>query len=149
MATAEDYRVPTFNAAATDLRGFLRALVQATPSRVKSCNWCSRAHVASLRQASCSRRAAPRALDTRDRVGRTMSSAVAHALPPSVLALFAPRPPIPYKPPIEKRKMLNYTTLAQFVQHFEDPKDTPAPEVRWPHSPLYFVKLNKLGATPV
>ena len=56
-----------------------------------------------------------------------MSSAVAHALPPSVLALFAPRPPIPYKPPIEKRKMLNYTTLAQFVQHFEDPKDTPAP----------------------
>ena len=54
-----------------------------------------------------------------------MSSAVAHALPPSVLALFAPRPPIVYKPPIEKRKMPNYTTIAQFVQHFEDPKDTP------------------------
>ena len=44
-----------------------------------------------------------------------MSSAVAHALPPSILALFAPRTPIVYKPPIEKRKMLNYSTMAQFV----------------------------------
>ena len=44
-----------------------------------------------------------------------MSSAVAHALPPSILALFAPRTPIVYKPPIEKRRMLNYSTMAQFV----------------------------------
>ena len=33
---------------------------------------------------------------------RRMSSAVAHALPPSILALFAPRAPIGYKPPISK-----------------------------------------------
>ena len=31
-----------------------------------------------------------------------MSSAVAHALPPSILALFAPRAPLVYKPPISK-----------------------------------------------
>ena len=61
-----------------------------------------------------------------------MSSAVAHALPPSILALFAPRQPLEYKPPIEKRKMLNYTTMAQFTQHFEDPKDTPEPEKKEP-----------------
>eukprot|EP00966_Prymnesium_polylepis_P016582 382641-Prymnesium_polylepis.1 len=54
-----------------------------------------------------------------------MSSAVAHALPPSILALFAPRPSAEYKPPIEKRKMLNYTTIAQFVGQFEDPAETP------------------------
>ena len=54
-----------------------------------------------------------------------MSAAVAHALPPSILALFAARPPIDYKPPIEKRKMLGYTTMAQFVKHFEDPSETP------------------------
>jgi len=58
-----------------------------------------------------------------------MSSAVAHALPPSILALFAPRPPTDFKPPIEKRKMLNYTTIAQFVDQFEDPSKTPAPTV--------------------
>ena len=51
---------------------------------------------------------------------REMSSAVAHALPPSILALFAPRVPVEFKPPPEKRKMLNYTTIAQFVQHFEE-----------------------------
>ena len=56
-----------------------------------------------------------------------MSSAVAHALPPSILALFAPRPPVEYKPPIEKRRMLNYSTIAQFVGEFEDPSATPAP----------------------
>lgn len=53
-----------------------------------------------------------------------MSSAVAHALPPSILALFAPRPPLEFKPPIEKRKMLNYIGIAQFVGQFEDPADT-------------------------
>ena len=58
-----------------------------------------------------------------------MSSAVAHALPPSILALFAPRPPLDFKPGIEKRKMLNYTTISQFVSQFEDPAETPAPTV--------------------
>lgn len=58
-----------------------------------------------------------------------MSSAVAHALPPSILALFAPRPPLEFKPGIEKRSMLNYTTISQFVVGFEDPSETPAPTV--------------------
>ena len=57
-----------------------------------------------------------------------MSSAVAHALPQSILALFAPRPPIPYKRPIEKRKMPPYTGVAQFVAQFEDPPVKPEGE---------------------
>jgi len=52
-----------------------------------------------------------------------MSSAVAHALPPSILALFAPRPPLDPKPAMEKRKLLNYSGIAQFVGQFEDPAD--------------------------
>ena len=56
-----------------------------------------------------------------------MSSAVAHALPPSILALFAPRVPIEFKPPVEKRKQLNYTAIAHLVGEFEDPSETPAP----------------------
>lgn len=54
-----------------------------------------------------------------------MSAAVAHALPPSILALFAPRVPIEPKPPLEKRKMPPYTGFAQHVDQFEDPADTP------------------------
>ena len=56
-----------------------------------------------------------------------MSAAVAHALPPSILALFAPRPPLEYKKPIEKRKMPPFTTVASYVKEFEDPVDTPPP----------------------
>ena len=56
-----------------------------------------------------------------------MSAAVAHALPASILALFAPRPPVPFKPPIEKRKMPPYTPIAQYVKEFEDPTETPPP----------------------
>lgn len=41
-------------------------------------------------------------------------------LPPSLLALFAPRPPIPYLPPPEKNKLPSYTGVAQFTQLFED-----------------------------
>ena len=61
-----------------------------------------------------------------------MSSAVAHALPPSILALFAPRPPLVYKPPIHKnapftskRSKLKYTGIGKLVDAFEDPADTP------------------------
>jgi len=54
-------------------------------------------------------------------------------LPPNLLALFAPRDPIPYLPPMdklpsEKRDHHKYVGLAQFVaNNFEDPKDTPPP----------------------
>jgi len=63
-----------------------------------------------------------------------MSSAVAHALPPSILALFAPRAPIDYKPPVSKnapfstkRSQLKYTAISKYVSEFEDPSETPAP----------------------
>ncbi|BHF65166.1 U1 small nuclear ribonucleoprotein 70 kDa [Sparganum proliferum] len=51
-------------------------------------------------------------------------------LPPNLLALFAPRDPIPFLPPIEKHKhhrKLPYTGVAQFLGEFEDPSETPAP----------------------
>ncbi|KAL3310927.1 U1 small nuclear ribonucleoprotein 70 kDa [Cichlidogyrus casuarinus] len=49
-------------------------------------------------------------------------------LPPNLLALFAPRDPIPFLPPIEKHKnhrKLPYTGVAQFLERFENPEDTP------------------------
>jgi len=53
-------------------------------------------------------------------------------LPPNLLALFAPRDPIPYLPPVdklpfEKKVTHNYSGIAQYVHLFEDPVDTPAP----------------------
>lgn len=42
-------------------------------------------------------------------------------LPPNLLALFQPRPPIPYIPPIEKPKLPAYQGVASFVSQFEDP----------------------------
>ena len=52
-------------------------------------------------------------------------------LPPNLLALFAPRDPIPYLPPHdklphEKKQTHNYQGIAQYVHLFEDPVDTPA-----------------------
>jgi len=52
-------------------------------------------------------------------------------LPPNLLALFAPRDPIPYLPPVdklpyEKKNTHNYSGMAQYVHLFEDPVDTPA-----------------------
>ena len=52
-------------------------------------------------------------------------------LPPNLLALFAPRDPIPYLPPHdklphEKKQTHNYHGIAQYVHLFEDPIDTPA-----------------------
>jgi len=51
-------------------------------------------------------------------------------LPPNLLALFAPRDPIPYFPPVdklpyEKKKTHVYNGIAQYVHLFEDPVDTP------------------------
>lgn len=52
-------------------------------------------------------------------------------LPPNLLALFAPRDPIPFLPPADKlpfeKKRQAYTGVAGFLKEFEDPKDTPAP----------------------
>lgn len=41
----------------------------------------------------------------------------------NLLKLFEPRPPLEFKPPIEKRKPLPYTGLSQFVRHFAEPSD--------------------------
>lgn len=54
-------------------------------------------------------------------------------LPPNLLALFAPRDPIPYLPPPdklphEKKNVHNYMGIAQdVIGNFEDPEETPAP----------------------
>lgn len=52
-------------------------------------------------------------------------------LPPNLLALFAPRDPIPYLAPADKltheKKRVPYMGIAQYAHLFEDPKDTPPP----------------------
>jgi len=52
-------------------------------------------------------------------------------LPPNLLALFAPRDPIPYLPPVAKlpheKKTKGYVGIGNFLGFFEDPKDTPPP----------------------
>lgn len=50
-------------------------------------------------------------------------------LPPNLLALFAPREPIPFLPPPDnsKKKTQGYLGVGAFLDLFEDPKDTPPP----------------------
>ncbi|GIY42351.1 u1 small nuclear ribonucleoprotein 70 kDa [Caerostris extrusa] len=52
-------------------------------------------------------------------------------LPPNLLALFKPRDPIPFLPPVDKlpheKRTAGYTGIAEFVNQFEDPAKTPAP----------------------
>ncbi|KAJ3662967.1 hypothetical protein Zmor_007281 [Zophobas morio] len=52
-------------------------------------------------------------------------------LPPNLLALFAPRDPVPYLPPVAKlpheKKTRGYLGVGAFLTEFEDPKDTPPP----------------------
>jgi len=52
-------------------------------------------------------------------------------LPPNLLVLFAPRDPIPFLPPPDKlpheKKTRGYTGVSNFLNVFEDPKDTPPP----------------------
>jgi len=52
-------------------------------------------------------------------------------LPPNLLALFAPRDPIKYLPPVDKlpheKKTSGYSGLGGFLESFEDPDETPPP----------------------
>ncbi|RUS79610.1 hypothetical protein EGW08_012635, partial [Elysia chlorotica] len=52
-------------------------------------------------------------------------------LPPNLLALFAARDPLPFLPPADKlpheKKRAPYYGVAEFLEGFEDPKDTPPP----------------------
>jgi len=56
------------------------------------------------------------------------------ALPAPILALFAPRPPLRYLPPIEKPKLPPYTGVAEFMKYFEDP-DPNRPKWTPPETP--------------
>jgi U1 small nuclear ribonucleoprotein len=52
-------------------------------------------------------------------------------LPPNLLALFQARDPIPFLPPTDKltyeKKRQPYTGIADYLDHFEDPEETPEP----------------------
>ncbi|KXJ12122.1 U1 small nuclear ribonucleoprotein 70 kDa [Exaiptasia diaphana] len=53
-------------------------------------------------------------------------------LPSNLLALFAPRDPLPFLPPLDKptwlrRKPWSYNGVSTYLHVFEDPKDTPPP----------------------
>lgn len=52
-------------------------------------------------------------------------------LPPYLLALFAPRDPVPYLPPVDKltheKKRQPYSGLAEYLDQFEEPEETPPP----------------------
>lgn len=53
-------------------------------------------------------------------------------LPPNLLALFAPRDPLPFLPPPTKlaheKRNRGFGSIAEYKHLFEDPKDTPAPK---------------------
>jgi hypothetical protein len=46
-----------------------------------------------------------------------------HNLPPSILALFVPRQPLHYMPPIEKSTLPMYSGLSDFVDRFESKEE--------------------------
>uniref|UniRef100_A0A0N4ZEU8 U1 small nuclear ribonucleoprotein 70 kDa n=1 Tax=Parastrongyloides trichosuri TaxID=131310 RepID=A0A0N4ZEU8_PARTI len=50
-------------------------------------------------------------------------------LPPHLLALFFPRPPIPYLPPVKplltEKSPIRYSGVSGYVSFFEDPSETP------------------------
>eukprot|EP01130_Rhizamoeba_saxonica_P002228 TRINITY_DN12077_c0_g1_i1.p1 TRINITY_DN12077_c0_g1~~TRINITY_DN12077_c0_g1_i1.p1 ORF type:complete len:293 (-),score=75.40 TRINITY_DN12077_c0_g1_i1:160-1038(-) len=46
-------------------------------------------------------------------------------LPPHLRALFAARPPIPFEPPIEHRKMGSYSGIHEYIQRFDPPPENP------------------------
>jgi hypothetical protein len=54
-------------------------------------------------------------------------------LPPNILKLFSARPPTPFFPPIDKRKMPPYDGVAQFIPYMED-EQPELPECKMPDS---------------
>ncbi|XP_062200388.1 U1 small nuclear ribonucleoprotein 70 kDa-like [Phragmites australis] len=69
-------------------------------------------------------------------------------LTPNLLKLFEPRPPLEYKPPLEKRKLPAYTGMAQFVSHFAEPGDPeyapPVPKCETRDEKKARIRMNKL-----
>lgn len=60
-----------------------------------------------------------------------MSSEVAKALPPSILALFAPRPPITFFKPVKKGKARPYTGVSSILDEFESKEEAAAATASW------------------
>eukprot|EP00455_Lapot_gusevi_P032196 TRINITY_DN3508_c0_g1_i3.p1 TRINITY_DN3508_c0_g1~~TRINITY_DN3508_c0_g1_i3.p1 ORF type:complete len:218 (-),score=40.53 TRINITY_DN3508_c0_g1_i3:192-845(-) len=52
---------------------------------------------------------------------------MSHFLPPALLAMFAPRPPLAYKPPLEKRGNREIEGISEYVQYFLHPSQMPPP----------------------
>merc|ERR1711966_342520 len=67
-------------------------------------------------------RRAPSSSRSQDRMG---SKAVVDALPPPILALFQPRPPLPFLKPVAKGKCRPLDSMAQYVDLFEAKEETP------------------------
>jgi len=62
-------------------------------------------------------------------------------LPPAILALFAPRNPLPYLEPIIKPKLPPLEGVGSYMSFFEDPKPT---DPKWkPPEPRYRIRENK------
>merc|ERR1712070_827666 len=53
------------------------------------------------------------------------SKAVVDALPPPILALFQPRPPLPFLKPVVKGNCRPLDGMAQYVELFEEKEETP------------------------
>lgn len=68
----------------------------------------------------------------RRRIGHCLVFKMTQFLPPNLLALFAPRDPVPYLPPLdklphEKHHNQPYCGIAPYIKDFEDPRDAPPP----------------------
>lgn len=53
-------------------------------------------------------------------------------LPPQLLALFTPRPPVPFIPPPDHDTLPNYTGLSKYLSHFEKPDAEQQPQGGFP-----------------
>jgi U1 small nuclear ribonucleoprotein len=56
-----------------------------------------------------------------------MTSMNTNNLPPAILALFAPRKPLPFLPPIEKSTKPYFNSISTFLDEFEDPERVEPP----------------------
>ncbi|KAH9622513.1 hypothetical protein KSS87_005657 [Heliosperma pusillum] len=81
---------------------------------------------------------------------KMMGQAHPTGLTNNLLKLFAPRPPLEFKPPVEKKKCAPYTGMAQFVKNFAEPGEPEyAPPIKETETPaekkarIHKLKLEK------
>lgn len=60
-----------------------------------------------------------------------MSAEVAKALPPSILALFSPRPPVEFFKPATKGRPRPYDGVGALLEHFESKEESDAAAASW------------------